>query len=123
MQVQPHPLLKRHGDDLICQVPVLFTHAALGGSIEVPTLAGPENVEIPAGTQTGDVLSLKKRGLPSARTGRPGDQHVQIFVEVPRKLNKHQRELLEEFAKTEGNHVGEQRKGFLDKMKEYFTRK
>jgi len=125
VQVRPHPLLGRRGDDLYCQVPVLFTQAALGGVIEVPTLAGPEQMEIPAGTQTGDVLTLKRRGLPNPHSGKPGNQHVQVFVEVPRKLSKRQRELLEELAGTENGQAGghEKRKGFLDKMKEYFTRK
>ena len=123
VQVKPHPLLIRREDDLYCQVPILFTQAALGGTIEVPTLAGPEQVEVPAGSQTGDVIHLKRRGLPSARTGRTGDQHVQIFVEVPRKLAKKQRELLIEYAKTEGNHVSAERKSFVDKLKEYFTSK
>lgn len=124
IQIKPHPLLARRDDDLYCQVPVLFTQAALGGTIEVPTLAGPEPMEIPAGTQTGDMLTLKRRGLPNGRTGRSGNQHVQIFVEVPRKLTKNQRELIEQLAATEqGHHAGEQRKGFLEKMKEYFTGK
>jgi len=123
VQVKPHPLLIRRQDDLYCQVPILFTQAALGGMVEVPTLAGPEQVEVPAGSQTGDVIRLKRRGLPNARSGRTGDQHVQVFVEVPRKLNKKQRELLKEYAKTEGNHVSQERKTFVDKLKEYFTSK
>jgi len=123
VQVKPHPLLIRREDDLYCQVPILFTQAALGGMVEVPTLAGPEQVEISAGSQTGDIILLKRRGLPNGRTARPGNQHVQIFVEVPRKLAKKQRELLTEYAKTEGNHVSEERKSFIDKLKEYFTSK
>jgi len=123
VQIKPHLLLARRGDDLYCQVPILFTHAALGGPVEIPTLAGPEHVEIPAGSQTGDTISLKRRGLPNPRTGRTGDQHVQLFVEVPRKLSKRQRELLTEYAKVEEHHVSEQRKSFLDKLKEYFAGK
>ncbi len=121
VQVADHPLLTRRNDDLVCQVPVTFTQAALGGTVQVPTLTGPEDVDIPAGTQTGDVITLKQRGLPNARTHRPGNEYVQIFVEVPRKLNKKQRELLEEFAKTENAHVSEERKSFFDKLKEYFS--
>jgi molecular chaperone DnaJ len=119
--IREHPLLARRGDDLVCQVPILFTQAALGGRVEVPTLAGPEEIDIPPGTQTGDVIPLRRRGLPNPRTQRPGDQYVQVFVEVPRKLTRKQRELLEEYAKTEASHVSEQRKTFFEKLKEYFS--
>lgn len=120
VRVKPHPLLVRRGDDLFCDVPVAFTQAVLGAKIEVPTLNGPETLDVPSGTQTGDILTLKRRGMPSPRTGKPGDQHVQVFVEVPKKLTRNQRELLESFAETEHNNVGQQRKSFLDKLKEYF---
>ncbi|MGC9454293.1 MAG: molecular chaperone DnaJ [Phycisphaerae bacterium] len=120
VRVKPHPLLVRRGDDLFCDVPVSFTQAALGGTIEVPTLNGPEEVDVPAGTQTGDILTLKRRGMPSPRTGKRGDEHVQVFVEVPKKLSRKQRELLESFAETERNNISQQRRSFLDKLKEYF---
>jgi len=123
VRVRPHPLLARQGDDLVCQVPVTFAQAALGGQVDVPTLAGPEKLAIPPGTQNGQVLTLRRRGLPGARTGRPGDQYVQVIVEVPRKLTKRQRELLEEYAATEEAEVSEQRKTFLEKIKEYFAGK
>jgi len=119
--VRPHPLLVRQGDDLICQVPISFTQAALGGEIDVPTLAGIEKLHVPAGTQSGEVLTMKQRGLPSARGGGRGRQLVQVVVEVPRKLTKAQRELLAEYAKTEQAHVNGQRKSFLDRVKEYFS--
>ncbi|HUT01327.1 MAG TPA: molecular chaperone DnaJ [Phycisphaerae bacterium] len=121
VRVKPHPLLSRRGDDLACQVPITFAQAALGGQIEIPTLAGAEPVEVPAGIQTGEVITLKRRGLPNPRTRRPGDQYVQVFVEVPRKLTKRQRELLEEYAKTENKHVSEERRSFVDKLKDYFS--
>ena len=121
VRVKPHPLLARKGSDLYCEVPVLFTQAALGGRVEVPTLAGPEEIDIPAGSQTGDVLPLKRRGLPNPRTHRPGNQYVQVFVEVPRKLTAAQRDLLAEYAKTEKANVSEQRKSFFEKLREYFS--
>jgi molecular chaperone DnaJ len=123
VRVKPHPLLERQRDDLYCQVPILFTQAALGAHVEVPTLAGPEQVEIPAGSQNGDVITLKRRGLPSPRTGRPGNQHVQIVIEVPGKLTKRQRELLEQYAEIEEANVSDQRKSFLKKLKKYFAAK
>ncbi len=126
IRVREHPLLIRRGDDLICQVPVSFTQAALGDSIEVPTLWGPEEVSLPAGTQNGDVLTLKKRGLPSARTGKKGNQLVQVIVEVPKKLTRRQRELLSEYAGTEKSQpdgATPQKKSFLEKLKDYFAPK
>lgn len=124
VRVREHPLLTRRNDDLICQVPLSFCQAALGGKVEIPTLAGTEEMEVPAGTQNGDVFSLAKRGLPNTRSGRRGDQLVQVFVEVPRKLSKRQRELLEQLASEEDAHPdwsGPQRKSFFDKVKEYFS--
>ena len=121
VRVREHPLLIRRGDDLHCQVPVAFTQAALGGRVEVPTLAGPEEIDIPAGIQTGEVITLRRRGLPDARRGRPGDQYVQVFVEVPRKLTRKQRELLEEYAPIEDANFSEQRKTFFEKLREYFS--
>ena len=123
VRVRPHPMLVRRGDDLFCDVPITFSQAALGGTIEVPTLSGGEDLEVPAGTQTGDILTLRKRGMPSPRTGKPGDLHVQVFVEVPTKLTRDQRELLHRFAETEQTHVAQQRKSFLEKLKDYFASK
>jgi molecular chaperone DnaJ len=123
VRVKPHPMLVRRGDDLFCDVPIAFTQAALGGTIEVPTLSGRETLDVPAGTQTGDILTLKKRGMPSPRTGKPGDEHVQVFVEVPKKLTREQRELLAQLAETEQANVTQQRKSFLEKLKEYFGSK
>jgi len=121
VRIKPHPLLARNGDDLVCQVPIAFSQAALGGKIQVPTLSGTDELAIPSGAQNGDVITMKGRGLPSRRTRRTGDQHVQVFIEVPRKLTKHQTELLRQYAKTEEVDVTPQRKGFLDKLKKYFS--
>ena len=121
--VLPHPFLARRGDDLICQVPVTFAQAALGAKIEVPTLAGPEELEMPPGTQNGDVIAMQRRGLPSVLNRRQGDQLVQVFIEVPRKLTKQQRHLLEAYAQTETANLTPVRKSFVDKLKEYFASK
>jgi len=121
IRVLPHPMLVRQGDDLLCQVPITFTQAALGGKTEAPTLSGPEEITIPPGAQHGDVVTLKKRGLPSPRSARPGDLHVQLLIEIPRKLTAAQRKCLEEYAKTEDAAVLPQRKSFLDRLKECFA--
>ncbi len=120
VRVKPHPFLVRRGNDLLCQVPVTFAQAALGASVEAPTLAGREEVTVPPGTQHGEAISLKHRGLPDPRSGRKGNQIVQFLIEVPRKLSKKQAELLEEFAETEDINVLPARKGFFEKLKEYF---
>ncbi|MBV8781334.1 MAG: molecular chaperone DnaJ, partial [Phycisphaerae bacterium] len=80
ISVRPHPVFSRHNSDIVCQVPISFTDAALGGTIEVPTLKGSEKLEIPHGTQHGEVFKLKGKGLPDLRTYRTGDQVVQIMV-------------------------------------------
>ena len=119
VRVKPHPLLVRRNCDLVCQVPVSFTTAALGGKVPVPTLAGTEEIDVPPGIQNSEVLTMKRRGLPARGSGRVGDQYVQVFVEVPKKLTPRQRELLEELAKIEQTNVTPQRKNFLDKLKDY----
>jgi molecular chaperone DnaJ len=101
-------------------VPISFTQAALGGRIEVPTLKGPEGLDVPAGTQHGEVFKLKGKGLPDHRSYRSGDELVQILVEIPRRLNDRQKQLLREFAASEDGNALPQRKGFLDKLREMF---
>ncbi|MGH7213494.1 MAG: molecular chaperone DnaJ [Tepidisphaeraceae bacterium] len=116
--VKPHPIFSRHNNDIVCQVPVSFTQAALGASIDVPTLKGSEKLEVAPGTQHGEVFKLKGKGLPDVRAYRTGDELVQILIEVPRKLTDKQKQLLREFAATEDADVSPQRKGFKEKLKE-----
>jgi molecular chaperone DnaJ len=120
IQVRPHPMFSRHNNDIICQVPISFTQAALGGHIDVPTLKNTERLELPVGTQHGEVFKLKGRGLPDIRTYRNGDQIVQILVEIPKKLSERQKQLLREFAESEDSNLMPQRRGFMDKLKEMF---
>jgi len=116
--VKAHDIFTRHNNDLVCQVPVSFTQAALGGSIDVPTLKGAEKLEIPAGTQHGEVFKLKGKGLPDIRTYRSGDEIVQILIEIPKKLTDRQKQLLREFAASEDDvNVTPQRKSFMDKLR------
>jgi molecular chaperone DnaJ len=118
--IKPHPVFTRHNNDLVCRIPISFTQAALGGLIEVPTLKGTEPLELPAGTQHGDVFKLKNKGLPDVRAYRNGDEVVQILIEIPKKLTEAQRKLLSEFATTEDVRSLPQRKGFMDKIKAMF---
>jgi molecular chaperone DnaJ len=119
--IKPHPVFTRHNNDLVCQVPISFTQAALGAQLDVPTLVKSEKLDIPAGSQHGEVFKLRGKGLPDIRNGRIGDELIQILVEIPRKLTDRQRELLHEFATTEDEKVMPQRKGFMDKLKEMIT--
>jgi molecular chaperone DnaJ len=119
--VKPHPIFTRHNSDLVCQVPISFTHAALGGTIEVPTLKGKEELEIPSGTQHGEVFKLKGKGLPGLRTHKVGDELVQIYIEIPKKLSERQKQLLKDFAATDDGSMMPQRKGFMDKLKQVLT--
>jgi molecular chaperone DnaJ len=118
--IKPHPIFSRHNNDLVCQLPISFTQACLGGSVDVPTLKGTEPLEIPAGTQHGEVFKLKGKGLPDVRSHRMGDELVQVLVEIPKKLTEKQKQLLREFAGTEDGNAMPQRKGFLDKLKDVF---
>ncbi len=97
LTVRSHPLFQRHGQDLVCDVPVSMTQAALGAEVEVPTLEGPARMQVPAGTQHGDVLTLRGKGIPRGDRGRRGDLKLVIQVEVPRRLTERQAELLREF--------------------------
>lgn len=105
VRVAEHEYLHREGDDLHVMVVLNIAQAALGATVTVPGLGGEETVEIPVGTQTGDVLRLRGRGMPGLRGGR-GDMLVHVRVEVPRKLDKRQRELLRELGETLGTGRG-----------------
>ena len=128
MQLRSHPLFEREGTDLNIEVPVSFTQAALGAEVEVPTLDGKVKLQIPEGTQSGRVLRLRGQGLPPLQprldpkqlAKMRGDLFVQVFVEVPTKLNGRQRELLEEFAEISGDEISPAAKGFVDKLRDFF---
>jgi molecular chaperone DnaJ len=118
--VRAHPFFKRAGDDVVCAVPLTFTHAALGGEVDVPTLDGRGKLRVPAGTQPGTVLRIKGKGVPHrAGLGR-GDQRVEVTVEVPTRLTLRQRQLLEELARELGEDVLPERKSFMGKLRDLF---
>ncbi len=102
LHVEPHPFFERNGDDILCQIPISFTQAALGAEIEVPSLNGAKKLPIPPGSQNGQVFTLRSQGIPHLDSFGRGDQHVQILVKVPTRLNKRQKDLLREFAALEG---------------------
>jgi len=119
IRVREHPFLQRDGDHLICRLPISFTQAALGGQVEVPTLTGSAPLRIPPGTQHGTLFQLPGKGLPNLRHGRRGNQIVEVVVEIPKRLNREQEELLRRFAATENRDVLPESKGFFERVKEY----
>ena len=121
VRIKPHEFLERDGNDLVAVVPISFTQAALGATIEVPTLNGPKQLKIPPATQYGSIFRIKGEGLPDVRTGRKGDQLVQVTVETPTKLNAKQEELLREFAKTENRAVSPKTHNFFERLKRHFN--
>lgn len=126
VHVRDHPLFKRDGDNLICQVPVTFSQAALGGDIQVPTLDGPITHALRGGIQSGEVVRIPGKGVPSLRHSgahhqRKGDLLVVVAVETPRNLTKRQEELLRELAEIDQKNVSHQRKTFFEKVKELFS--
>jgi len=119
VRIKPHEFLQRDGNDLIAVVPISFTQAALGTTVDVPSLNGTRGLRIPPGTQYGSIFRIKGQGLPDIRTRRTGDQLVQITIETPVKLNVKQEELLREFAKSENKSVSPQSKRFFEKLKKH----
>jgi len=119
-----HPLFERQGQDVFCEVPVSFPQATLGCHIDVPTLDGKVNLKIPAGTQPGQVFRLRGKGIPHLRAGKDGprgDQMVGVRLEVPRKLNAEQRELVESLSETLGDpSLYPEKTSFFDKVKDLF---
>ncbi|MEX2631852.1 MAG: molecular chaperone DnaJ [Tistlia sp.] len=124
LSIKPHRFFQRDGANLYCRVPIPMTTAALGGSVEVPTLEGSgAKVTVPAGTQSGTQFRLRGKGMPVLRSTASGDLYIQVSVEVPVNMTKRQRELLEEFAAEFGD--GEARhhpesSGFFARVKEFF---
>lgn len=103
IHLREHPLFKREGNHLFCEVPINLMTAALGGELEIPTLQGRVKLKVPAETQTGKLFKLKGKGIPPIRGGGTGDLICRVCVETPVDLSRRQRELLKEFAKETEN--------------------
>jgi molecular chaperone DnaJ len=113
IQVEPHEFFERHDTDVLSRIPISFVQAALGDSIEIPTLIGKKMIDIKKGTQHGDILRLRGEGIPSLRNGSRGSQIVQFSIRIPTHLNKKQEELLREFAKVETGKLSSKIKNIL----------
>lgn len=120
LHLKSHDVFQRDEDDLYCEVPLPFSTAALGGELEVPTLTGSATMKIPPGTQGGTTFRLRDRGMPSLSTGRKGDLHVEVQVEVPTKLSSEQKEKLKEFTESIGEKNSPMQESFFEKAKRFF---
>ena len=120
INVLPDEIFDRHGNDLVCEVPISFGQAALGADIEVPTLNGKARMRIPAGTQSGKIFRLRGKGLADLRGYGQGDQLVKVTVETPTGLNSRQKHLLQEFAQACGEGVNPRTSSFVEKVKRLF---
>jgi molecular chaperone DnaJ len=120
LSIKEHELFERQEDNLFCEIPIKFTLATLGGTIEVPTLFGKASLKIPHATQSGTTFRLREKGMPSLRGGRQGDQLVRVHVEVPQSLTAEQKKLLEDFARISGDASEPTSKSFFEKAKKFF---
>jgi len=123
IRIKQHEVFERDGDDLHCTVPVGLTTAALGGSIEVPTLGGKAEIELPEGTQHGKTFRLRGKGVKGIRSSYPGDLYCHVTVETPVKLTDHQRKLLQELDESfrdSGDRHSPNAKSWTDRVKDLF---
>ena len=124
MNVKPHSIFEREGDDLSCEVPVSFATAVLGGSVKVPTLEGDVSLKIPAETQSGRVFRLRDKGVKPVRGGDRGDLFCRVVVETPVNLSNDQRELLKKFdesLRSDGRGHTPREEGFFEGVKRFFA--
>ena len=123
IHIKEHAVFQRDGNDLHCEMPIMFTTAALGGEIKIPTLDGSAGIKIPHETQSGKIFRLRGKGIKGVRSQAPGDLLCHVVVETPVHLTERQKELLREFeaisAKDSDRH-NPRGKSWMDKVKEFF---
>jgi molecular chaperone DnaJ len=117
---EPHELFKRDGSDIFMEVPVSFSEAALGSSIEVPTLKGKAEIKVPAGTQTGTIFKMRGRGIKKLSSTDYGDQFVKVILKTPEKIDREQKKLFEELGKLEG--LAKKRENIIEKLRKKFSK-
>src|SRR6185503_3928523 len=123
--VREHPIFERDGAHLSCEVPVSFVIAALGGSVEVPTLEGQAAIKVPAGTQSGRVFRLRDKGIRPVRGGATGDLFCRVMVETPVELNAEQKDLLRKFEgalASDGKRHNPRQRSWLEGVRQFFGR-
>ena len=121
--IQPHKLFTRRGDDVIIELPITFCQAALGDTMEVPTIDGQASLKIPEGIQSGQLLRMKGKGIPVFKGQGRGDQYVRVKVCTPQQLSPEQKKLLQKFAATGAGERNTELEGFKNKLKEFLHRR
>ncbi|MGI6201307.1 MAG: molecular chaperone DnaJ [Christensenellales bacterium] len=121
VRVRPSKIFRRQGYDLYCDIPITYGIAALGGEIEVPTLEGPVKYQVPEGTQSATTFHLKGKGVQRLRSAQKGDLHFTVQVEIPKKLTQEQKDLIRAFDDTLTGQQHQQRKRFVDKLRDAFN--
>jgi len=119
IEVFPHRVFQRHGNDIAVEVDISLSKAILGSEVDVPTLGGHAKMRIPAGTQSGRVFRMKDMGLPDLHGSRNGDELVRVNVKIPENLNTQQKKIIEEFARVSGEELSVN-SSFTDKIKKAF---
>ncbi|MBR5782636.1 MAG: molecular chaperone DnaJ [Clostridia bacterium] len=122
VNILPHKIFKRQGNDLYCTVPLSISEAALGCKVEIPTLDGPREHKLSEGVQPGMTMRFRGKGFPQFRTSFKGDLYVTFEVEIPKSLDKKQKKLFKELGESLGDKNMEKRKSFSDKMKSVFNK-
>ena len=121
LSVRPHDFFERQGNDLHCVIPISFPQAALGAEFEMPGIDGPVNIKIPEGTQSGKELRIRGRGVPFLNGKGNGDMIVKVVVQIPRKLTRQQKELVQKLGETLTSDNKPSSPGLIDKMKDLFS--
>jgi molecular chaperone DnaJ len=114
-------LFEREGPHLFLNLPISYTQAVLGATLDVPTMARSASITVPAGTASGQVFQLNGLGMPQPRGGGRGNLVVRVFVEVPKKVGRRQEELLRELAEIEDKDVTPHRQSILERLKNCFA--
>ena len=124
ISIKPHAVFQRDHNDLHCEMPISFSIAALGGSIEIPTLDGVASIKIPAETQSGKIFRLRGKGIKGIRSSGYGDLHCHVVVETPINLTEQQKELLREFEAIndkDSERHNPRAKSWMNKVKDFFA--
>lgn len=121
LDVEPHPIFQRRGDDILLELRINVAQAALGAEVKVPTLEGEEEVAVSAGIQSGTVLRLRNKGVPHLRKNGRGDELVLVRVDVPTKLSREQKRLFRELGETlDPETIWQEKRSFVDELRELF---
>lgn len=119
--VKKHPVFERQESEIICEMPISYSTAALGAEIDVPTLEGKAKLKIPAGTASGKIFRLKNKGIQVIGTNRRGDEHVRVVIHVPKRMTEERRVILERLKVLDESELQDESKTFFDKVKDIFA--